>query len=219
MEINSKTTGIEGIELLPTDLLIEQLKDNSDQIEDILQGYYMLRLKNLLGLQRHREIAELIGKSPSYVSYRIRLAKENIPIPGKQGRRSFETYELDEVIGEDIPLRIQSKIGVIPTKDLAEYLNELAESLEEYTEELEWKEVYRDQVDTKKTKRGRPRYVQIHPDFDSKDFLNKRYPLRLISKEGRLEKYMLVGYLEEAAIRFLKMANQEEYPLHTKASL
>lgn len=214
MEINSKTTGIEGIELLPTELLITELSNNAEQIDDILQGYYMLRLKDLLGLKRHREIGEMIGKSPSYVSYRIRLAKEKIPIPGKQGRRSYETYELDEIIGEDIPLRIQSKIGIIPTKDLADYLKELATSLEEYSHELEWKEVYRDQVKEKSDpRRGRKRYVQIHPDFDSKDFLNKRYPIRLISKEGRIEKDVLIEYLEEAAIRFIDKANQESYQI------
>lgn len=214
MEINSKTTGIEGIELLPTELLISQLKNNAEQIDDVLQGYYMLRLQDLLGLKRHRDIAELIEKSPSYVSYRIRLAKNNIPIPGKQGRRSYKTYELDEIIGDDIPLRVQSKIGVIPTKDLSEYLKEIAESLEKYSGELEWKEVYPDQVKEKSDpRRGRKRYVQIYPDFDAKDYLDKRYPFRLISKEDRLDKEILIAYLEEASIRFLDKANQEEYQM------
>lgn len=211
MEITSKTTGIEGIELLPSDLLIELLKHNAEQLDDVLQGYYMLRLKDLLDLRLHRDIANLINKSPSYVSSRIRVAKENIPIPGKQGRRSFETYELDEIIGDDIPLRIQSKIGIIPTKDLSEMLDEVAKSFDEYAQELDWKEVYRDQVkEEKDPRRGRKRYVQVNPDLDDNEFLNKRFPLRLISKEGRLEKDMLVGYLEEAAIRFLKLANQED---------
>lgn len=226
MEITSKTTGIEGIELLPRDLLIDLLKNNSEQLDDILQGYYMLRLKDLLVLEANdnkkvlnRDIANLINKSPSYVSTRIRAAKENIPVPGKQGRRSFETYELDEIIGEDIPLRIQSKIGIIPTKDLSEMLDEIAKSFDFYTKDIEWKEVYKDQVkEEKDSRRGRKRYMQVNPDLDTKEFLDKRYPLRLISKEGRLEKDMLVGYLEEAAIRFLKLANQEDLTKFTKVN-
>lgn len=226
MEITSKTTGIEGIELLPRDLLIDLLKNNSEQLDDVLQGYYMQRLKELLRIEAednkkilNRDIANLINKSPSYVSTRIRAAKENIPVPGKQGRRSFETYELDKIIGEDIPLRIQSKIGIIPTKDLSEMLDEVAKSIDLYNNDLEWKEVYKDQVkEEKDSRRGRKRHVQVNPDLDTKDFLNKRFPLRLISKEGRLEKDMLVGYLEEASIRFLKLANQEDLTQFTKVN-
>lgn len=122
MEVNQ--TFFEEIKALDTAVLVKTLK-YSKNFTGAQEGIYILQIMSNEGFTRHKEVAELLGVSRSYISLRIKEAKEeykDVALTRPVGRPKHITYELEEIHGSKVPLRLISKVGELPASEMTKML-------------------------------------------------------------------------------------------------
>jgi hypothetical protein len=143
---------LEELQDMDTETLIQEVRDNYSLTSE-LEGLYILQIMQREGYTRHKEVADVIGVSRSYVSLRIKAAKEkygNIALSRPVGRPKHLVMELDEIHGDNVPLRLVSKVGDIPNSELTRMLMTHIVALSEDNRENFFKEIINYAIDTGK---------------------------------------------------------------------
>lgn len=138
------------IQGMDTKILIEEIKFNRN-LTSADEGLYILQIMQQEGFTRHKEVADILGVSRSYVSLRIKDAKEkygNIVLSRPAGRPKHFIMELDELYGNKVPLRLISKVGEIPNSELIRMLMTHIANLGKENREDFLKEIINHVVDT-----------------------------------------------------------------------
>lgn len=115
---------LEELQDMNTETLIREFKYNHNLTPE-QEGLYILQIMQKEGYTRHKEVADKIGVSRSFVSLRIKSAKTkygNIISSRPVGRPKHTTIELDEIYGENVPIRLISKLGDMAEEELARKL-------------------------------------------------------------------------------------------------
>lgn len=145
-EILEQLSGKDG------DTIISELKSRHTLTPE-QQGLYILQIMKEEGFTRHKEVADVLGVSRSFVSLRIKAAKEkygDITISRTVGRPKHLSFELDEIHGDKVPLRLISKIGEIPNRELTKMLMTHIVSLNKDNREQFFNDIIRDVMETGK---------------------------------------------------------------------
>ena len=156
------------------------------QMDDIMIGFYIHWLMQLHDIKSQREFAKKIEKSPAFVSSRLKAFRENVE--QRRGRPSHTAYNLDQLAGEDIPLRVVSKVGNLSSIDLARLLKRACESFKRYNKDIPFEKVYQNQV--------------IYHTLDFGELSKGQILLRMVVEKTKLDTNSLRKAIKESILHF-----------------